>query len=1134
MKKETILVCCKYVLFAAAFVPFLVIAFVMFPLLTWSWRIGAFFPFFVLALWGILALIKKAVLLVRGRRQAPAAVNPPQPSEEGEARDPLADLQRHWAGGLETLRRSHLSQEGDPLYVLPWFLVLGETGSGKSAALKDARLCSPFPETEHGAAPTSSCRWVFYDQGVLIDTAGRYAVPVAAERDDAEWRRLLWLLKKHRHVDPLNGVILTLPADKLARGAREELENYARALRARLDEMIRLLGINFPVYLLITKSDLIEGMEPFCVALPASTLDQPMGLAKEELSTDLSLFMERFSLGLDEALRRLRLILLQQRAPGAGAASFLLFPDRIRGLYAPLNAFVQAAFGANHYQETPLLRGIYFCSADPAKTPLAPGEPSSSAHPLFLHEFFEKVLPGDRGLWAPGAQALKRQRAVLNWALAGWGLTGLALCLMLSYSFAKNIRVIRDASQLVSRAQELQGTVPIDLPAMGRLSGMISEVEQRNREWWIPRFGLDRSKEIELELKARFCSGFRDRFLVFFDRSLADTVSSFSPSTPDQLFGTCVMHLSRRCNLLKARLEGENSRALASRPLPDYPLILLHQQAGGPDFGNLYLDYLNWRADREGINKELEWLQLLLKQAYAVKGSDLSWLLEFVDRLHPEAAITLQQFWAGSRPLPQEPAIPPSLTAKGSERIRAMLAQIAAAHPEPGLLAREKGEFEARYRAACFTAWQRFAWDFPKGDQRLVAPKEWRYAAANMASDKGPYLSFMRRALAELQPLAGAGHLPAWVMQMYRFQLLRAAGPAAGVASSAAPAAEGVANRLQKLATGKGSGPDGVPGADVTREYLDALARVAPVAKSRSLALQMAREAFADSQEQNKSPLFIAADAAQRLNALLVQADGDDTFLRLVSGPIAFYGTFVRMETACELQAQWEEKVLKEVQGANDAQTLQYLLGKDGPVWRYVGQFADPFLGWSPGRGYYARSALGGAVPFSTEFYAFLAKGAKTKIAASAPTRGSYQVTIKGLPTDANAEARVKPQGTRLELQCAAGSQVISNMNYPVSRPFAWSPDSCGDVLFHIEIGDTLLTRRYPGTRGFVAFLRDFPGGRHTFYPSHFPAERDALEKMGVRFIRVNYQIFGAGDIPEGEGETLPGRVPRKVAECWD
>jgi type VI secretion system protein ImpL len=111
---------------------------------------------------------------------------------------------------------------------------------------------------------------------------------------------------------------------------------------------------------------------------------------------------------------------------------------------------------------------------------------------------------------------------------------------------------------------------------------------------------------------------------------------------------------------------------------------------------------------------------------------------------------------------------------------------------------------------------------------------------------------------------------------------------------------------------------------------------------------------------------------------------------------------------------------------------------------------------------------------------------------------------------------------------------VIDNRNYPVSRPFVWSPDSCGDVLFQIDIGDAVLTKRYTGVQAFPDFLRDFPGGRRTFYPKQFPSEKQALERMGVQFIRVNYQMFGAQDIVTGQPDPLPSRIPAEITDCWD
>lgn len=1143
--KETVLVCCKYVLFGAAVIPFLVIACVMFPALTWSWRIGAFLPFIVLFLWGALVLLKK-VFSGAGVLHPLAQQGGERPERIPEAEhDRLQELQQGWKTGIDTLRGSHLKQEGNPLYVLPWYLVMGESGSGKSAALKGARLRSPFAERGFSGGGTRNCDWRFYDQGILIDTAGRYAVPVDAERDSEEWRTLLWLLRKTRKNEPVNGLILTLPADKLVKGELQELEEYGRELRYRIDEMTRLLGVVFPVYLLITKCDLVPGMGEFCARLPVQALDQPMGLVNDGTSSDVQLFLARFWESIDDRLRNLRLLLLHRPWKAPAEAGLLLFPDALRSLKPSLYPFMSAAFGGNHYQETPLLRGIYLCSTSSelipqhvsshgAGTASDDGGRQGSAQGVFLHDFFEKVLPRDRRLWAPSERSVSRRRMAVHVALAGWLVAGVSLCGLLSCSFVKNLAVIRDAAAPAGGDREFNGGLGSDLAALERMRGRVSELKRKNLDWWVPRFGLNRSRQFEEAVKAKYCREFRDRFLVFFDRNLAAAVGDFTPGTPDHLFGSCVLHLSRRCNLIKARLQQEQLPALLARPLPDYPVFpSLLVEGEGPPFANLYLNYLAWSSDRERLGQELQALQLLLKQALAMKGRDLGWLLGFVDWRQPRAAIALQQFWHGSRPLPAEPVIAPAFTRKGRESVTALFDEIAAAHPE-GVLERDREAFRNSYRHACFVAWQNFAWQLPAGEQRLAGAKEWRDAAAGMAGEQGPYFIFIKRALAELEPFVGTGEgLPSWIVQLHRFQAMRVQGGEAGVASTDAAGKRGIADRLGRLAGNKGSAA-ALSGSDVAREYLSAVAQIAPVAKSRTLAHQMALEAFNDTAEIGKSPLFRAVDAAQRLNALLQQGEGDETFSRIVSGPITFYGTFIRMETACDLQAQWEDKVLKEVQGASDPQTLKYLLGKDGPVWRYLGDCADPFIGWSPGRGYYAKSALGGSIPFRPEFYSFLARGTRAKIAAAAPARQSYQVTIKGLPTDANAEARIKPQGTRLELQCATGSQVMANMNYPVSKPFHWSPDSCGDVLFQIDIGDTVLARRYPGPQGFPAFLREFPGGRQTFYPAQFPQQRKALERMGVRFIRVNYQMFGANEIATEQADQLPGRVPEKIAECWD
>ncbi|MBJ6750695.1 type VI secretion system protein ImpL [Geomonas sp. Red421] len=1126
----------------------------MIPLLTWPWRIGIFLPFIVLLLWGTLGWLKKRVQRAQQGKSQPVPqepaptqpahsagvelIQPDQSQLESARQDRIIALQQNVRAAVSTLKSSHLKQEGDPLQVLPWYLLLGAGGSGKTSAVHGARLLSPFSERpEHEA--TANCSWHFYDQGIVIDTAGRYALPVNRGSDHEEWLTFLSLLKKYRRTELINGVIVTVAADRLMAGDTAELEEEGRQLRCRIEEMIRHLGVTFPVYLLITKCDLVSGMSEFCCALPLGTLDQPVGILNRELDGDAPRLLERFCDLVDGRMRMLRLLLLHHATPAPANARLLLFPDQLRALRPGLELFMPAAFGKNHYQETPLLRGIYLCSALPVRTVShhLPGDTQhvTAAHAPFLHDLFEKVLPRDRALWSPSARVLKWRRLSDNLALVCWLLIGISLCAMLTGAFVKNIGVLRQASFAAAGTPQLQGDTAADLAALEAMRRAIAEVEQKNRNWWLPRFGLSRSNEVEQALKARYCQEYRKHLLAPFDAEMAGALEALSPALPDSAFGGLVLHLSRRCNLLKGRLAGEDETGLASRPVPEYRVLAAPAQGwSDPVAGNLYLAYVSWLADPGRVSEELQRLQQLLKRLVLLKGADFSWVLGYVDREQTAAPISLQDFWGGSRTLQGEPSLPACFTRNGRERITAVLGELSAAYPERDVLERARAEFWSGYREAAFKAWQSFAAQLPIGALRLLAPKEWQNAAAAMAGEQGPYFSFMRRAMIELQPFDPAEPLPVWVAGLYRFQALKGAGPA-GVASSLSGQASRVAGSIGRLGGKKGNLPGDEQGTNLAREYLNAVAQIAPVAKSRALAHRMALQAFRDPAEAGKSPLFQAAEAAQRLNQLLVQGQGDETFARLIYGPITFYGTYIRMETACALQAQWEQTVLKEVQGNRDPQSLQYLLGKDGPVWKYVGDYVNPFIGWSPARGYFPKSALGGSIPFKPEFYSFLAQGGKAKLAAAvgAP-KPVYQVTIKGLPTDANAEARVKPQGTRLELHCATGVQSMVNMNYPVSRPFVYMPEACSDVVLQIEVGDTTLTRKYPGSRGFTEFLRDFPAGRHTFYPRNFPQEKEALQRLGVRFIKVNYQLFGAGDLATQPAEPLPARVPVKIAECWD
>jgi type VI secretion system protein ImpL len=1073
----------------------------------------------------------------------------------GKEKDDLKELQDRWKEAIEVLRRSHLKKMGNPLYALPWYLVMGESGSGKTTAIQSAKLSSPFLEVRRtsGISGTRNCDWWFFEQAIVIDTAGRYAIPVDEGRDKEEWQRFLDLLVKYRKKEPIHGLIVTIAADKMLQAGREALEEDGRAIRRRINELMRVLGVRFPVYVLVTKCDLIQGLTQFCDRLPEKALDQPMGFVNQEISLDVAGLVERAFTTLGERLRNLRILLLHHRDTKEVNPGLLIFPEEFESLKQGLESFMKAAFQENPYQETPILRGLFFSSGRQEGMPYSHflkalgliGEkevlPGTSSG-LFLHDFFAKILPQDRGLFTPTKRTIEWRILTRNLGLTAWVVFGVVVCGLLSLSFVKNLKAVQEARQEFSSPLTLRGDMTADLITMDRFKRAALRVESQNRNWWVPRFGLNESKRVEMGLKNRYCNQFQNVFLATFDKQMSSVMAGLNTTTPDEVVGENISYLVRRINLLKARLDGQSFQTLQTMPQPSYtPVLFRADQKTVPEvrnqFGELYLYYVLWRLHPEEIQKEMILLQAWLKDLLTVKRGNLHWLVPWENRQGSIPFITLQDFWGGSQIAQNEIAISPSFSRKGKNQIDGFLRELESALPDPIILAVQKQEFEKWYPIVYFEAWQNFASIFPRGTERLKGVKEWQPMAARMATDQSPHFVFLNRIAFELEPVV-RGELPPWLQATYQFQLIKnlgKAGPVPGILGKVAESGRKMIGAYEKKSGQEAGGKtldDQLSAAKAFQEYQSALSALTPLSTSRTQAYQLVSQGYSEEPATGKSPFFAAYRAINQMKNTLGKGRAtEEIFWRIISGPVDALWTFGRNETACYLQNQWEEKVLVETMGATDQQAIQILLGQDGHAWKFLKGTAGPFIGRNLQRGYYAKEVLGGTIPIEGAFFTFLNKGAQAQ--AAAVTKQSYSVTIRGLPTDTNIEARIKPHSTRLELQCASGPQSLVNHNYPVAKTFSWNPETCVDVLFQIEVGDNVLTKKYQGIQAFSDFLKDFRGGRRTFSTDEFPGEKTALVKLGIRNIRVNYQFSGADQILS-QTKTIPGQAPRMMVKCWE
>ena len=115
-----------------------------------------------------------------------------------------------------------------------------------------------------GVGGTRNCDWWFTDEAVFLDTAGRYTTQDSdAESDSVGWREFLALLKKYRARRPLNGVMVTVSAQDLLTLDPAGREAHVEAARNRLAELHHELQIQLPVYVLVTKCDLVDGFAEY-------------------------------------------------------------------------------------------------------------------------------------------------------------------------------------------------------------------------------------------------------------------------------------------------------------------------------------------------------------------------------------------------------------------------------------------------------------------------------------------------------------------------------------------------------------------------------------------------------------------------------------------------------------------------------------------------------------------------------------------------------------------------------------------------------------------------------------------------------------------------------------------------------
>ena len=498
----------------------------------------------------------------RRRKQAQAL-------EDSLLQEPVGDASVLAERMHEALAKLKKAGGKNYLYDLPWYVIIGPPAAGKTTALSNAGIEFPgqesMPDKAQGFGGTRNCDFWFAEDAVLIDTAGRYTMQDSdAAADKASWDAFLELLKKGRPDQPVNGVILAFSVEDMMAATPESLAAHAATVRARLGEVHETLKIDFPVYVLFTKADLIAGFREYFASFSQSRRKAAWGVTFQTKDRSVETYKQAGA-EFDQLISRLSdevIDRMNEEPDGASRIAIFGLPGQMNMLRGNICEFLRIVFEPTRYKTNALLRGFYFTSGTQEGTPVdqvlgemsrnsgnaggfQPAFMSGKGKSFFLHDVMKKVIFEERS-WVSFDRAAMRRTALLRGTAVTAILLGTAGSMSaFGYSYWQNatltVNAGNDAAAFRDRARnELARTVVDDsdpslvMPHLQDLRDMTTGYGHPSQPGFWQGLGLSRHGELSGATRRAYSDGLermlRPRLVLHMENTIPQLIADENTS----------------------------------------------------------------------------------------------------------------------------------------------------------------------------------------------------------------------------------------------------------------------------------------------------------------------------------------------------------------------------------------------------------------------------------------------------------------------------------------------------------------------------------------------------------------------------------------------------------------------------
>jgi type VI secretion system protein ImpL len=463
-----------------------------------------------------------------------------------EKRAEIEQFKKQLIAAISSLKNSKLGKGKlgrSALYALPWYMIIGPSAAGKTTAIQNSGLEFPYGKDGfRGVGGTRNCDWFFSTKGIFLDTAGRY---VSEPEDKVEWMAFLETLRKNRKRKPINGVMVAINVDEIINSENEALYEHARNIRKRIDELIENLGINFPVYFVFTKCDLIQGFVEYFGDFSEIERSQIWGSTfntQQQLDPNpKNVFEEEFK-KLSEKLFEIRTIRLSSPLKREQRRKVFLFPFQFQSLQKKLVYLIGEVFQPNPYQDNPIFRGFYFTSGTQEGAPLdlaiseiakkfnLPESKSEDEEEIvetknyFIKDLLNDIVIGDQNFSAgQTTSGNKKIRTVRQATIAASVFGFILIGLFTLIGFNGNSSLLNKISKTSDSFAKINwsGNLLNTFTKTDSLRSLIVDIQNGNANHSFVSFGLNRSDEALSPLNKLYITKSKD----FFTRNIYDKIT---------------------------------------------------------------------------------------------------------------------------------------------------------------------------------------------------------------------------------------------------------------------------------------------------------------------------------------------------------------------------------------------------------------------------------------------------------------------------------------------------------------------------------------------------------------------------------------------------------------------------------